>query len=202
MADAGPKTLDQIAKLHDPAKATALDRFRAGKAAEVMALSYEELLATLTEENELVDVSMAGDGYVKPESNERAKHGLVGLAFIIVDWRFSPGMGPRGEKVTLRIKTQHNDHLIINDGGTGIYEQMAAVRDAGYTGAIVCRNGLRSSTYSVVDRETVCETCGGQRRIDNKVCGACEGTGFTIVTDANGRPLKGTTFYLDTSAAK
>lgn len=193
---------------------TTLDRLRSGKARDLLNMSYDDLLKTLTAEDELVSASMAGDGFIKPpEKNAVVKGRLVGVPLIIVDWRSSPGRF--GKMYSLRVVTKNNERLVIVDGSTGIAAQMDAVVKSGYTGAIGCPNGLRVSRYPVIDYgdrgdATQCSACQGLRMIDpdsdpenrepgKQICQACQGQGWELLRDANGNVMEGETFYLDTS---
>lgn len=188
-------------------KPTTLERYRAGHDKEINRLTYEQLVAQLTNENALADMSLLGDGFQKPGDMKLAKAKLVNVPFVITDWRRSPG--DYGPFYSLRVVTSLNERLIINDGSTGIAQQMYAIDNAGYSGAINCKHGLTKSDYPVVDRddERHCEACDGLRMIDpaydepvpgNKVCDRCEGAGLELMRDANGNVMRGTTFYIST----
>lgn len=78
-----------------------------------------------------------------------AKARLVGVPFIILDWRFANG--DNGEFVSLVVVTKSNEKLIVNDGSTGIRDQMK--RLGATPRAIGVRHGLRVSEYDYEDMD-------------------------------------------------
>ena len=104
------------------------------------------------------------------------KNDLIGRPFLILDW--STGMGEKGPFTSVLIITQDNRKLIINDGSTGIHEQLSRLPklDGNVIGV---HKGLRKSEYDIHD--------------DN---------GEVIINPKTGRPERGTTFYLDTTSAR
>lgn len=78
------------------------------------------------------------------------KRTLVGVPFMIVDVRFSWSSKFDGPFVNVLALTKDNEKVVINDGSTGIMEQVKYMlqknkRKAG----ILCPNGLRASDYKV-----------------------------------------------------
>lgn len=211
MSAAPTKNIEELVKPERPV--STLDRLRAGRSAELKTMTYEQLAELLTEEQALISVEEAGDGFYKDPNNKEAKRRLVGVPFIIVDSRDTPGKF--GIMWTLRLVTQDNRRLIIIDGSTGIAAQMDSVKRSGYKGAIWCKHGLTVSEYPVVDRDhegkaDTCTACLGYRMIDpnypepvpgKKICDRCLGQGFELLRDQNGNVVMGETFYFDLTAA-
>lgn len=159
-----------------------LDRIRDKDVQVLEELSFDQLLDKLSQDGELDEVSDLGDGYHLIKGKE-GKAKLVGVPLVILDWRvnekwkFGPG-------VTLHIRTgvpvvfdgRAYDRFILNDGSTGIADQIAQRVASGKTGAILCRRGLSRSDYEVTDD-----------------------SGNPVIDPATNKPVEGTTFYFDTS---
>jgi hypothetical protein len=70
-----------------------------------------------------------------------------------MEWAFRPGdFG--SQFVSARVVTRNADggmsKYIINDGGTGLAEQLAQfTQDTGKTGGLFARHGLRESEYAI-----------------------------------------------------
>jgi hypothetical protein len=157
-------------------KLTTLDRIR-DKKLDARELGYDELLAQLEADGELVDVSDLGDGY-KLVQGIAGKKKLVGMPFVILDHvkQVSTKI-PGSFYSTMHIRTATGDLLIVNDGSTGIHNQLEGYREQGITKGIVCRRGLQvSEDYEVKDAD-----------------------GSPILNPQTNKPILGTTFYLDTS---
>jgi hypothetical protein len=156
---------------------TTLDKIR-DKKFDVRELSYDELLATLENDGELVDVSDLGDGY-KLVQGIAGKKKLVGVPFIIIDHVKNVSTKVPGSFFsTMHIRTVMGDLLIVNDGSSGIHSQLEGYRAQGVTKGIVCKHGLRvSEDYEVKDENDQ-----------------------PILNPQSNKPILGTTFYLDTSA--
>ena len=84
-----------------------------------------------------------GSGFDVLDTKEKSK--LVNVEFLILDWHFS--MGDKGEFVSLSVVARDGRKFIVNDGSTGIKDQIKALNDAGYSGGILVRKGLRASEY-------------------------------------------------------
>lgn len=56
------------------------------------------------------------------------KNVLIGIPFLIVQWRFNEG-DYSSEFVSAELVTQAGDKIILNDGSTGIYRQLRGVTD-------------------------------------------------------------------------
>lgn len=132
-----------MSKSTDVAKVSTLDRLRANKG-ELSKLNYNELMAQV-DTADVVDAAEAlGNGFTIASEKDKAK--LVNVPFVIVDWRVNEN-GRFGPFFTLFIITADNRKLILNDGGSGIGEQLAQLSDAGFDGLIQCRHGLTVSEY-------------------------------------------------------
>lgn len=85
---------------------------------------------------------LIGDGYYLCEDKQQ----LVGVKFIIVAMGWQPkGFGDG--YATLHVLTAKGDKLILNDGGTGIAEQVQQMMRAGIRVPLLCPRGLRRSDY-------------------------------------------------------
>jgi hypothetical protein len=179
--------------LQKPKRAGTLDRLRDEKSlSELRDTSFDELVRQAEEAGELLDAVQLGEGFHLLRGEEE-KEKLVGEEFMVVDWRDNP-QGKFGVFFTMHIKTKHPirfgeeayQHFIVNDGSTGIARQLLDLKRAGSTGMIHCRRGLRvSKDYEVVTRETDPDTGETIRK--------------PVLDPATGKPVLGTTFYLDTS---
>lgn len=87
-------------------------------------------------------------GFAVLDTDSKAR--LVGVPLVILDWRFQ--IGDKGEFVSLVVVTKSNEKLIINDGSTGIRDQMK--RFTGEPRALGLRHGLRVSEYDYTDKTT------------------------------------------------
>ena len=81
------------------------------------------------------------------------KEKLVGQPFMIADVRIwhSSKFDSDVASVMLITKTpiDDRDHFVINDGSTGIFEQVTGmIARSGRKSGILCPNGLRASTYT------------------------------------------------------
>jgi hypothetical protein len=166
-------------------------------------MPFDELMK-LAEENEAIaiDASQTGDGYHLITSKD--KEHLVGVPFVVMpEWDIMPSSQRPGQFfATLPIRTAHpvaklgnHDHIRLNDGSTGIYRQLSDMKAKGFTGIIVCRNGLQvSKDYEVT--EPVFDEKTGEPVID-----ATTGKQATRakVDPVTGNVIKGTTYYLDTT---
>lgn len=94
--------------------------------------------APLTADSEL------GDGFAILDNKDR----LVDIATLFLSWSFSKGKFQE-EFVSCRVVTVNNDKYVVNDGGTGIREQLREFTDShgGRTGGLLARHGLRKSEY-------------------------------------------------------
>lgn len=102
---------------------------------------------------EVVDVTDLGDGFSVLDNKNKTQ--LIGVPFIILSVSFHAGDhtredGEKGEFTSLRVVTKDGRKLVINDGGSGIYEQMKMLhkmRPESVGKPIVVHKGLRVSEY-------------------------------------------------------
>lgn len=103
--------------------------------------------------HEIVDLSEVLESYdiLNKESKER----LVGRPIFLMDWRFNDSKeivkdGKPAEFVSVLVMdVATGEKFILNDGSTGIYQQLLAItKRLGRRGGITCRNGLRKSEYT------------------------------------------------------
>lgn len=112
--------------------------------------SFDDALAAARAvDGDILDVadSELSTGFAVLDTNGKAR--LVGVPFIVLDWRFANG--EKGEFVSLSIVTKHNEKLIVNDGSTGIRDQMKRL---GQPRTLGVRHGLRVSEYDYTDQAT------------------------------------------------
>lgn len=80
------------------------------------------------------------------------KSHLVGVPFVGLRWRFNKG--DAGEFVSMEVVTEDGRRLIVNDGSTGIYQQLLRLTtETGRTAGIACKKGLRRSDYTYTDEK-------------------------------------------------
>jgi hypothetical protein len=93
------------------------------------------------------DVSeVLGNGFnVLPTAD---KGRLVGVPFLIMEWRFY--QGDQGEAVALMLVTEQGEKLIVNDGSTGIREQLKSLPRK----PVIVRRGLVCSDYDYTNPAT------------------------------------------------
>ena len=111
--------------------------------------SFAELSQLINETGIVVtDVSsVLGDGFSVLPTDE--KNTLIGVPFVILSWTFSEG--DNGEFVSLRIVTRTDRKLIINDGSTGIHDQVRKMHADGVLPVVFVPRGLRVSEYDYED---------------------------------------------------
>jgi hypothetical protein len=121
-------------------------------------------------------------------ATDRDKERLQGVPLLLLEWSFNPGDFGEDFVSVAAIQRQDDGGItkwIINDGGTGIREQLREYTNkTGKTGGLGVPKGLRPSTY-YIDSETKQPLTKAEVR----------------VALIDGRQLtSATTFYLDTSA--
>lgn len=128
-----------------------------------------------------------GSGFqLTPDKNE-----LVGKKFVLLKWSFT--QGDFGVFASAALVTADGKKLIINDGSTGLCEQLRQYSiKTGKFGGYVAPRGLRTSSYAT------CKGCGQPRSAFDEIC-----TG-TLVNgsqcgDASVDRGTGQTYYLDLS---
>lgn len=90
-----------------------------------------------------------GDGFALLEKTD--KDILIGQDMILLDWVFSPGDFDE-EFVTVRLVTRQGGKFIVNDGGTGIRQQLREYTDrTGRLAVMRVEKGLRRSDYTKQD---------------------------------------------------
>lgn len=132
-----------------------------------------------------IDISEElGNGFSLLEDKDKAR--LVGRPLIIIQWQFSAGTF--GEFVSASVMLMDTgDRVILNDGSTGICEQLRKLTDRlNRQAGLHVPRGLRASTYAT------CKTCNLPRLSTATVC--------TCGDDSAERAV-GTTYYLETAAA-
>lgn len=107
-------------------------------------MSFGELTTQLGfyDANEVVPTDQFG--HVIENDEERNK--LIKQPFLIVKWDFYDG--DFGEFASARLITPDNERYILNDGSTGIYQQLKNLTDqSGMRGMLLVKKGLRVSVY-------------------------------------------------------
>lgn len=109
--------------------------------------SLQDALALMSDKGMAPVVTAAdeiGDGFSVLTKDEKAK--LVGEMCLFVKWDFH--LGDMGEFVTAHVVTSKGDKWILNDGSTGIYQQLREMSDdTGRMGGLMVHKGLRESNY-------------------------------------------------------
>jgi hypothetical protein len=92
------------------------------------------------------DISDLGTGFIVLDREEKAQ--LVGVPFFILDWRWNPSTKSAGEFVSVVILTTDGRKFIVNDGSTGICQQMRTVESKlGGKGVVKVPKGFTRSDY-------------------------------------------------------
>lgn len=114
--------------------------------------TFEDVLnlATARDIPTVDSATVIGDGFTLLDNKEKAR--LIGVPMLVLGWRFA--QGDHGEFVSAHVMTKNNEKFILNDGSTGIYQQLRELTDSGNTGVLACRNGLRRSDYEYPDPTT------------------------------------------------
>lgn len=100
------------------------------------------------QENVVVASDVLGDGFKMLDNKSQ----LLGVGFFAVSWNFS--MGDHGEFVAVKLVTEDDRKLVITDGSTGVYAQLAAYsKNTGRYGGLFVRKGLRVSEYTYEDEK-------------------------------------------------
>lgn len=146
--------------------------------------SLDDALRILNESGITVkDASeVMGDGFELLNDKEKAQ--LVGVPFVIMSYAEAPGDFGKSF-VSLRVVTKDGRKLIVNDGSTGIRDQV--VDHEAHVGSIVGMhfpNGLRASVYSF------CEEC--KHIVSKAGVESCVECGHSPMSPA-------ATYYLDLS---
>lgn len=108
--------------------------------------ALEFLKGKIGEENVKVASEEIGDGFKLLENKDQ----LCGVQFLIVNWDFH--QGDHGEFVSCKVITQDNLKYIVNDGSSGIRDQlMAYTAKQNIKAGLFCKKGLRRSDYKYTD---------------------------------------------------
>lgn len=103
---------------------------------------------------EVVDATDLGDGFTVLD--KAAKKSLIGVPFVILSVTFHEGdyidetTGAKGEFASLRLVTKDGRKIVLNDGGTGIPDQIRTLHKMKpdlATKPILVHKGLRVSEY-------------------------------------------------------
>lgn len=88
------------------------------------------------------------------------KNVLIGVDFLILDWRFTDSSKYEGDFVSATLVTKDGRKLILNDGSTGIRDQLKLVTaeriKKGHPhpqSGIMVQNGLTRSDYDYTDEK-------------------------------------------------
>ena len=111
-------------------------------------VGFEELLTQLRAADDIQPAAELGDGYEILRKEDKGR--LVGVPFILQDWHLYDG--DFGPAVSLRLMTKAGERYIINDGSTGIRDQLLNMKDT--LKAIYFIHGLRRSDYEYTDPKT------------------------------------------------
>lgn len=149
--------------------------------------SFEDALALAEQvHGSILDIAEElGTGFAVLEDKAR----LENKEFVLVHWRFNAGEFGSGF-VSAGVVTREGGKYIINDGSTGIYQQLLTLsQNTQRFGGVLVPTGLRQSTYAT------CIECGRPMSRDEIECSndKCDYEG-----DKRGQ---GQTFYLNLSAA-
>lgn len=120
---------------------------------------FDSALALLSETSGTVDsFDDYGNGFTILPTEE--KNRLIKVPFVALQWRFHNG--DNGEFVSVEIVTKGGEKLVVNDGSTGIRDQLKAVTDrrikrgadavSAHTNLYVSQ-GLRRSDYQYTDSD-------------------------------------------------
>lgn len=146
--------------------------------------SFEDAFALAQDVySDVVDITaVLGNGFTLTTDKKQ----LVGKKMVIV--HFGLNEGDFGEFASLALVTAENKKFIINDGSTGIKEQLLDLARTHHRfGGYLVPNGLNESEYPT------CFECGTARPTKVDVCGKCG--------DTTEKRAVGTTYYLDLTPA-
>lgn len=117
--------------------------------------SFDAAVALAQREFGAVDTAdqVLGDGFAVLDKATKAR--LVGVPCLFLSWAFRPGDFGRpfvSVRVIARGNTGGVSKYILNDGSTGIAEQLASyTQRTGKSGGLVIAKGLRASEYEYED---------------------------------------------------
>ena len=113
------------------------DELRALNADNIMAF-FESKQATITDLS-----AVLGSGFTVLPTDDKFR--LLNSELIIVEWHFA--VGDNGEFVSLAVVTKDGQKLIVNDGSTGIRDQVKDLEARGIFPPVLVSRGLRVSEY-------------------------------------------------------
>lgn len=122
-------------------------------------VTMSEALAALGAVTTAEDWADYGTGFDLLDNKDR----LVGVPFVIVEWRFTKSQQYAQTFVSAMIVDEKDNRFILNDGSTGICAQLRSVTDrriargdAFPQAGLIVRKGLRRSNYKVAgtDKDT------------------------------------------------
>jgi|SRR5882672_167254 len=95
-----------------------------------------------------------GTGFEVLDKEEKGQ--LVGAQCFFLQWAFH--VGDMGEFVSANVIVRNSDgsvrKVVVNDGSTGIYKQLAEYTEkTGKQGGLLVKNGLRRSDYKYTDKD-------------------------------------------------
>lgn len=160
----GPDTSEEARRTKEVARQSALaemvPEIMSGSAYSREALaeidSFDAALAMATEQyGPVVDAAdVLGDGFALLDSNSKSM--LEGIPLILMEWNFRDGDFGK-PFVSVRVVAKHPNgsmgRYIVNDGSTGIAEQLAEYtkRHGRYGGLVVSKGFLRSDYDVEID---------------------------------------------------
>jgi hypothetical protein len=130
---------------------------------ELKQLSFSDLTAQL-------GVQTAGEELGKDQFGPilENKEALAGVPLVIVAWEFHDGS--MGNFVSMYVLTKDERRFIVNDGSTGIHDQLKTLTDEqGVNSMLVCEKGFRVSRYQVENPKTGAMLDAETWYIDTKV---------------------------------
>jgi hypothetical protein len=151
MATATKKKSTELAK---KAKKTALEEYRdlaeSSKGGKKLAeIGFGDMLKSLEAAGEVMSSAELGNGWGVLGSKEKGR--LVGVPLLVIGYKFNDG--DNGEFVSAQVIT-NTERLIVNDGSTGIFQQLKDLIEDGELRAVYCKHGLRRSDYTYTDPKT------------------------------------------------
>jgi hypothetical protein len=124
-----------------------------------------------------------GNGFAILDKDQKAR--LIGLKCVFLKWKFTDG--DFGRFVNVAVITQDGAKYILNDGSTGICEQLwDYTQTTGKDAFRLAPRGLRDSNYAT------CGNCGKPRDSREDECTTCH--------DTDTKRGTGTTYYIDLAA--
>jgi hypothetical protein len=122
---------------------------KAKGANQLAEIGFGDILKQLEAKGEVMSSSEMGNGWAILSGKEKAR--LCGVSLLVLAYNFNDG--DNGEFVSAQVVT-NSERLIVNDGSTGIYQQLKDLSEAGETRAIYCKRGLKRSDYTFTDPKT------------------------------------------------